>query len=93
MTLREIIRKISRRHGALPDLVGGFVYETLEEVISVLDEGRSVKIRGLGTFQWHPVAERPGTGAKTGSKIQDGVKLRFIPSKRFRSRRTKNVRP
>jgi nucleoid DNA-binding protein len=88
-TIAEIVRRIARRHGVRQDLAGGFVYEAVDEIVRVLDAGSNVKIRGLGTLQWQQVAERPGSGALTGSRISAGKKLRFIPSKRFRSRRTK----
>ena len=89
VTLATLIHRLARRHGVRSAIAGGFVFEAVDEIVRALDAGNNVKVRGLGTFQWQRVAERPGSGALTGSKIKAGKKLRFIPSKRFRSRRTK----
>jgi len=88
MTLAEIIKKIARRH-CMPDAVaGGFILDSIEEIIRAVDSGEDVKIRGLGTFRWRKSKGRPGSGAYSGP-IPDGWKLHFLPSRRFRARRTK----
>jgi len=88
MTLQQIIKGIARRHGVPIALAGGFVREAIEELTLIVDSGGEVKVRGLGTFRWQRARERAGTGALKGSKTPAGWKLRFLPARRFRSRRT-----
>jgi len=84
MTLTEIVERIAERLGSPPDLAWGFVDETIKEVIDVLESGEKVKIRGLGTLFWAPVK---GRDVPWGVPMPEGVKLKFAPAARFRSRR------
>lgn len=87
-TLAALIKNVALRHGVPAPYVGGFVRDTIEEITYVMDAGGDVKVRGLGTFRWQKTKGRPGSGAYSGP-IPDGWKLRFIPCKRLRARRTK----
>lgn len=91
MTLAEIVKNVARKYGVPSTLAGGFIYAAFEELVRVVDSGEQVKIRGLGTFQWRPVAERRSSGAWEGGQVPPGFKLKFKPARRFRSRR-ENVR-
>jgi integration host factor subunit alpha len=53
-------RKLSRKD------VKRLVDETLEEIISELAEGNSVKLKGLGSFNVRSKSDRPGRNPKTG---------------------------
>ena len=88
MTLTQIIKDIARRQGIPTTLVGGFVREAIEELAHIVDSGGEVKVRGLGTFHWQRAKARTSTGALKGSEVPAGWKLRFLPARRFRSRRT-----
>lgn len=89
MTLGQIIKDMARRHGVSRALAGGFVYEAIEELARVIDLGDEMKVRGLGTFRWQKAKARTGTGALKGSRTPAGWKLRFLPARHFRSRRTR----
>lgn len=88
MTLEQIIKDIARRHGVPTALASGFVHAAIEELIQVLDLGGEMKVRGLGTFRWQKAKARAGSGALKGSSIPAGWKLRFLPARHYRSRRT-----
>ena len=89
MTLAQIIKDVARRNGVPTALAGGFVHEAIEELVRVLDSGNEVKIRGLGAFYWRRVKEcTQAAGFFKGRKTPAGWKLRFRPTRHFRSRRT-----
>lgn len=90
MTLVQIIKDIARRHRVPTALAGGFVQEAIEGLIRALESGRGVTVPGLGSFRWQQVKERAVTGAlrRTRTQVPSGWKLRFVPARRFRGRRT-----
>lgn len=88
MTLAQIIKDIAHWHRVPTDLASGFVQDAIEELVRVIDSGEEVKVRGLGTFRWQKARARSGTGTLNGSEIPEGMKLRFLPARRFRGRRT-----
>lgn len=85
MTITEIIERVARRQEVDYLLAEGFIREAIEEVIGVLDRGENVKIRGLGTLYWKKVR---GKRMPSGIRAPEGWKLRFVPSLKFRERRT-----
>lgn len=92
MTITELIEIVAERTGAEPAVVHGFFQSFADVMIERLDAGDEVKIRGLGTFRWVdvpgkklPVYKRKAMGI---THLPGGRKLKFIPSKQFRSRRT-----
>lgn len=93
MTLAEVVKRVARQYGASTTLAGGFIYAAFEEIVKVLDSGEEVHIRGLGTLKWVPVPGRHRSGAWKSQAwkgpIPPGIKLKFKPNRRFRSRRTK----
>lgn len=88
MTLTEIIERIASRHDAPMPLAEGFVRETVEEIIEVLDRGEEVKIRGLGKLYWKKAS---GKRMPSGKQVLEGWKLRFSPALKFRERRTEMI--
>lgn len=86
MTLTELVEMTSERIGAESQLTWGFVRSFFDVMTERLDAGDEVKIRGLGTFKWVEVPARTMTCAND-LVIPPGRKLRFFPSKQFRTRR------
>lgn len=58
----------------------------IHEIVMALDQGESVKVRGLGTFEWRLMRGKPAYGFCRGP-TPTGCKLRFKPAERFRQRR------
>jgi len=87
VTITDIINAVSSRLDVDRKLTAGFVFEVVNETIQALESGKSVKIKGLGTFTWKPVSKRSGTGVRSGTYVPEGKKLKFVPAKKFRSRR------
>jgi len=94
MTHTEIIAMVANAVGSTYEEAHGFAQTFIDIVISRLDAGDEVKIRGLGTFKWSdvtkttiPVKELGGVGEISLRSISNGVKLRFIPALKFRTRR------
>lgn len=85
MTITELVEELADRVGAEHEITWGFVRSFLDLVVERLDEGHEVKIRDLGTFKWLyvPPKKMPGSG----TPLTGGYKLRFVPSRKFRSRR------
>jgi len=86
--------------GSTYDEAYGFAQTFIDIVISRLDAGDEVKIRGLGTFKWAEVGAkripcRTRNSAKRFRKggaglehwLFPGQKLRFIPATKFKTRR------
>ena len=87
MTLKELIERVARHQGAPQTLVEGFVLTAVEEIILELHRGEPVRIRGLGTFQWEYVKGSRKKGFQKAD-VPPGWKLKFVPARRFRLRRT-----
>jgi nucleoid DNA-binding protein len=85
MTLTEIVEKVAEQLGAPPEVAWGFVDETIKAIIDNLEAGKDVKIRGLGRLYWATVQRR---NVPIGGTAPSGVKLKFAPAARFRTRRT-----
>jgi hypothetical protein len=88
VTLTDISRRVARVYGVSDNIAWGFTLGVMEEVVRSLDAGNAVKLRGIGTLAWKFTPGLPGVANYT-VPIPDGWKLRFIPSRKFRSRRTK----
>lgn len=94
MTHTEVIEQLADIVGSSYVEAHGFAQTFIDIVISHLDSGDEVKIRGLGTFKWVeakgrkiPVADEEGRTALL--KIPSGKKLKFIPATKLRTRRTR----
>jgi len=87
MTLTELVEITADLIGAESKLTLGFVQTFIEVMIERLDAGDEVKIRSLGTFKWVGVPGKKAVGSND-LVIPPGRKLRFIPAKQFRTRRT-----
>jgi nucleoid DNA-binding protein len=89
MNITEIVEKVAEKQGSPSDLAWGFVQDTIKAIAEVLDQGEEVRVRGLGTFRWERVAERPPIRSPHGTNKQPaGWKLKFTPAYKLRSRRT-----
>lgn len=91
MTHTELIQMVADGVGASYEEAHGFIQTFIDIVISQLDAGDEVKIRGLGTFKWAEVAPKEvpvyhghGLGWRL---IPAGKKLRFIPATKLKTRR------
>jgi nucleoid DNA-binding protein len=88
--LKELVRQAANRIDVPTDLAWGIVQETIEEIARSLDAGQGVRIKGLGTWRWKLIAQcKSKTWSGKGFVVPSGWKLRFLPAKRFRSRRIK----
>lgn len=103
MTHTELIEQVAGAVGSTFEEAHGFIQTFIDIVISQLDAGDEVKIRGLGTFKWAKVKGKkvPYRSHKCmdplcfecqNSKIMywplpDGQKLRFVPATKFKTRR------
>ena len=94
MTLAEIAEEVARRVGSPPHLAWGFLREASKLIVETLDKGGEVKIRGLGTLCWVPVSGQKVYDLHKGKsqQIEPGNKLKLVPARQFRARRTFNVR-
>jgi hypothetical protein len=89
--------------GSTYDEAYGFAQTFIDIVISRLDAGDEVKIRGLGTFKWavvkgkkvpyrehvcaDPLCFECQRAEVKQYQLPDGKKLRFIPATKLRTRR------
>lgn len=99
MTHTELIEMVADAVGSTYEEAHGFIQTFIDIVISRVDAGDEVKVRGLGTFKWIEVKGKKvpaGTyfgphGDDEGEArylvIPDGRKLRFIPATKFKTRR------
>jgi nucleoid DNA-binding protein len=90
MTITEIAEIVARRTGSHRELVWGYTQELIETIVKVLDSGEEVRIRGLGTLRWVwvPGKKFPISKKEAGKEIPDGMKLKFFPAWKFKTRRT-----
>jgi len=93
MTLSEIVEIVAEETGAPRDVVWGFVRSFMDALVDEIDRGNEVKVQGLGTFKWVDVPGKklPSWKLKHIGHIvyatPPGKKLKFLPSKKFRTRR------
>lgn len=87
MTHTEIIAMVANAVGATYEEAYGFAQTFIDIVISRLDAGDEVKIRGWGTFKWVRVGKKRLPGSMIVPVMKEGRKLRFIPALQFRTRR------
>jgi hypothetical protein len=103
VTHTEIIEMVANAVGSTYEEAHGFAQTFIDIVISRLDAGDEVKIRGLGTFKWAPVMGKPipyrahvcvdpfcarcATEKVRHISLPVGMKLRFIPAVKFKKRR------
>jgi nucleoid DNA-binding protein len=96
MTQTEIIEMLAEGVGSSIEEAHGFVSTFIDIVISRLDAGDEVKIRGLGTFKWVDAAAKrvPARAVHHDGSTEHGVayvpagkKLKFIPATKLRKRR------
>ena len=92
MTHTELIEQVADAVGSTFEEAHGFIQSFIDIVISQLDAGDEVKIRGLGTLQWPHVAAKKvpfdkDEGAVPFRQVPAGKKLRFIPATKLRTRR------
>lgn len=94
MTLSEVAEAVAQRVGAKPDLVWGFLQESIQVIVEALDRGESVKIRGVGTLSWEPVRETTRRSLHEPGVIvvRGGWKLHFAPAAKFKGRRDEQQR-
>ena len=93
MTHTELIEQVADAVGSSYVEAHGFIQSFIDIVISQLDAGDEVKIRGLGTFKWMEVKgkkiPRHKRRAFAGAlHLPGGKKLRFIPAVKFKTRRS-----
>jgi nucleoid DNA-binding protein len=86
MTITELVERVAKKIGAPPDFTWAFADEIIRALILALDAGEEVKIRGLGRFHWAPVKGRKA-GLGEQKHYPGGLKLKFAPAGRFRTRR------
>lgn len=99
MTHTEIIAMVANAVGSTYEEAHGFAQTFIDIVISRLDAGDEVKIRGLGTFKWMEVKSKKipfgvdygphgdDEGRTMYINLPQGRKLRFIPATKLRTRR------
>ena len=93
MNLSEVAEEVARRVGSPPRLAWGFVQEASKIIVEPLKQGGEIKIRGLGTILWVPVSGRKVYDLQEGTtaQVESGLKLKLVPARQFRKRRTFNV--
>jgi len=99
MTHTELIEMVADAVGSSYEEAHGFIQTFIDIVISQLDAGDEVKIRGLGTFKWAVVKGKKvplivdygphgdDIGITRYFNLPPGKKLRFIPATKFKTRR------
>jgi hypothetical protein len=92
MTHTELIEQVADAVGSTYGEAHGFIQTFIDIVISRLEAGDEVKIRGLGTFKWVevkgkriPAHKRRAFGGAL--YLPGGKKLRLIPALKLRTRR------
>lgn len=83
ITLPTLISLLAERSGKSKKLSEDFVKEFFNTIVSSLEEGDSVRIKGLGTFKVLTVMERKSVNVNTGEEIEipRHSKISFIPAK------------
>ena len=89
MVKSELIRALSEK---LPELavkdVELAVNCVLQQMITALENGERIEVRGFGAFSLHHLAARIGRNPKTGEAVQlpKKVALHFKPGKALKDR-------
>lgn len=89
MVKSELIRALSEK---LPELAAKDVELAvncvLEQMITALENGERIEVRGFGSFSLHHLAARIGRNPKTGEAVQlpKKVTLHFKPGKALKDR-------
>lgn len=89
MTKSELIEKLAIRQLQLSAKeVESAIKEMLEQMVTTLEDGDRIEIRGFGSFSLHYRAPRVGRNPKTGSSVElDGKYVpHFKPGKELRER-------
>lgn len=89
-----IARDIERRTHVPYLVVWPIIQEFMETVVGLLDDGYTIRLRGLGTFTWKKERRRKGVSIKTGrywTKLP-GVRLKWRPSAKLAGGRSGKVR-
>src|SRR5579872_4776310 len=83
LTKTALIEKVSRALGASQREAGFIVESVLGSLVSALDRGDRIEIRGFGTFRTRLRRARGGRNRKTGARVEIPVKRIpfFKPSK------------
>lgn len=70
MTKSELIESLASKNPSLPiKVVDNCVKEVLEQLISTLEKGERVEVRGFGSFSLHHRQARVGRNPKTGESV------------------------
>lgn len=78
MTKSELIESLIAKNPTLQlTAVDNCVREILEQIISTLEEGERVEIRGIGSFSRHYRPSRIGRNPKTGENVTLAAK--YVP--------------
>ena len=89
MVKSELIRLLNEKH---PELAAKDVELAvncvLEQMITALEKGERIEVRGFGSFNLHHHAARIGRNPKTGEAVQlpKKVALHFKPGKVLKDR-------
>lgn len=70
MTKSELIESLASKNPNLPiKVVDNCVKEVLEQLISTLEKGERIEVRGFGSFSLHHRQARVGRNPKTGESV------------------------
>lgn len=69
ITKQDIVQEIARSTGFIQSDIRGVVEEFLGTVARFLEEGRSIEIRGFGTFSLKDRKPRPARNPRTGEEV------------------------
>ncbi|PCS24228.1 integration host factor subunit beta [Candidatus Enterovibrio escicola] len=89
MTKSELIERLCSQQTHLSvKQVEDCIKEILEHMVTTLEEGQRIEVRGFGSFSLHYRAPRMGRNPKTGEKVKLEGKYvpHFKPGKELRDR-------
>lgn len=88
MTKADIVRQIAQGTGLTKTDTAVVVDGFIESVITAMEQGEHIEIRGFGTFRTVTRAPRTGRNPRTGSEVKISGRRAptFKPSKELRAR-------
>ncbi len=83
ITFPELVDIVAAKAGTTKRMSELFLKELFATITQALDQGESVKVKGLGTFKLTAVSERKSVDVNTGEEISipGHNKLTFVPDK------------
>lgn len=93
MTKKELSIEISKRMNCHVNTAEAFIESFMYEVKIALHKGKSVDLRGFGTFKIKHQAEKKARNIKAGTTIVIPArnKPHFTPSERFKKQLNQNA--